>query len=304
MDQLAALRAYVRIVEAGSFTQASASLGMPKATVTKLIQSLEAHLRTKLLSRTTRQVSVTSDGAAYYERAVRLLADLDELDGSLTTSQTRPRGRLRVDMSGPLAQHVILPALGEFLERYPDIRIDIGASDRTTDLLAENVDCVLRAGDLSDQSLIARRIADLHMVTCASPAYLARHGAPATPEALERDHVGVIYFSASTGRHRPFEFCSGGELVEVAPGYRVSFNEAGIYVLAVLAGHGVAQVPYFTVREHLASGRLQRVMVDWPVPVLPLHVVYPPNRHLSAKLRVFVDWIAGVFGGAAFLPPQ
>src|SRR3954453_15105180 len=181
MDQLAAMRAFARIVETGSFSKASDSLGLPRATVTKLIQSLEAHLRTSLLNRSTRRVAVTADGAAYYDRAARLLAEIEELDGTLASSQLRPKGRLRIDVPPALARDVIVPALDDFFGRYPEIQLDIGASDRPADLVAENVDCVIRGGTISDPSLIARKIAVLEMVTCAAPSYLARHGEPRHP---------------------------------------------------------------------------------------------------------------------------
>lgn len=191
---------------------------------------MEAHLRTKLLSRTTRRSAVTSDGAAYYERAVRLLADLDELDASVTASQARPKGRLRIDVSAAIAQKIILPALGGFFERYPDIQLDIGSSDRQADLVAENVDCVIRAGTIDDLSLIARRIAEMHMLTVAAPAYLVQHGTPAHPSALEGDHRVVAYFNARTGRRLPFEFVRATERLEVLGHYQAAANEAGTYV--------------------------------------------------------------------------
>jgi DNA-binding transcriptional LysR family regulator len=275
---------------------------MPKATVTKLIQLLEAHLRTRLLSRTTRQLAVTVDGAAYYERAVGLLADLEELDGSVTASQAHPRGRLRVDVSTPVAQHVIIPALDGFYERYPDIQLDLGVSDRQTDMIAENVDCVIRGGELADQSLIARRIAELHMITCASPAYLLRHGIPRQPIDLQQNHFVVSYFSASTGRVRPFRFRRDGDSVEVVGRYRIAVNEVSTYLAAGLASQGVMQAAHFLVREFLQAGTLQQVLPEWTTPSVPLHVVYPPNRHMSNKLRVFVDWIAGLFASAQFGP--
>src|SRR5262245_3293107 len=174
MDQLTAMRAFVRVVEAGSFTRAANLLAIPKPTISKLIQELEAHIHTKLLNRTTRRVTVTPDGAAYYERVVRLLADLDELDGSMTQSQATPKGRLRIDMSASLAMLILIPALPAFHARYPDIQIDLGVTDRLVDLVGENVDCVVRAGELTDQSLIARRIGDCHFVACATPSYLDR----------------------------------------------------------------------------------------------------------------------------------
>src|SRR5690349_8272335 len=183
-DQIAAMRAFARVVEQGSFTRAATTLSMPKATATKLIQTLEAHLQTTLLHRTTRRVSVTPDGAAYYERAVALLADLEELDGSMRLSQVNPKGRLRIDVSASLATLILIPALADFHARFPEIQIDIGVTDRPVDLIGENVDCVIRAGTLTDQSLIARKIAEMHFATCASPSYLQQKGEPRHPDDL------------------------------------------------------------------------------------------------------------------------
>lgn len=304
MDQVAALRAFVRIVETGSFTQAAAGLGTPKATVSKLLQQLEAHLRTKLLSRTTRRLAVTADGAAYYERAARLLHDLEELDASVTASQARPKGRLRVDASSSIAQGIIMPALGGFFARYPDIQLEVGTSDRATDLVADNVDCVIRAGVIGDLSLIARRVAEMHMATCAAPAYLHAHGTPADPRALEQDHVGVGYLKQGLAEPHPLKFVRGGEALEVAVRYQVTVNEAQTYLAAGLAGHGILQVPHFMVRQHLESGALREVLPEWSVPPLPLHVVYSPSRHLSTRLRVFVDWAAALFAKVEFAPPR
>ena len=298
MDQLAAMRAFVRVVEAGSFTRAAISLDTPKPTVTKLIQTLEQHLRTKLLNRTTRRVTVTPDGAAYYERAVQLIADIDELDGSMTAAQTRPKGKLRIDMSGAVAQLVILPALPKFLEAYPDIQIDLGVSDRVTDLIGENVDCVLRAGELIDQSLIARKLSDMPMITCAAPSYLARMGQPKHPDELET-HQTVNFASARTGRVLCFDFTRGNERLEIEGRHKVTLNEGTSYVSALVAGLGIGQSPKFMVDPYLSAGQLTQILPDWHVEPLPLHVVYPPNRHLSNKLRVFVDWVAGLFAGGA-----
>ncbi len=294
MDQLAAMRAFVRVVEAGTFTRAARSLGMPKPTASKLIRTLEGHLRTKLLNRTTRRVTVTPDGAAYYERVVRLLADLDELDGSMTLSQASPKGRLRVDMTAALAMQIVIPALGDFYARYPDIQIDLGVTDRPVDLVGENVDCVVRGGELTDQSLIARRIGELHMVTCAAPSYLAHHGEPTHPSELETQHRVVSYFSAGSGRAFPFTFSLENERHEVRGQSFIAVNDGNAYVSAALAGLGIVQAPVFMVDAHVASGALKPVLAEWNADVIPLHVVYPPNRHLSNRLRVFVDWVAGV----------
>lgn len=301
MDQLAALRAFTRIVETGSFSRASETLGVPRATVTKLVQSLEAHLRTALLNRSTRRVAVTSDGAAYYERAIRLLADLDELDGSLATSQTRPSGRLRIDVPPSFAHDIIIPALGDFFDRYPDIQLDIGASDRPVDLVAENVDCVVRGGTISDTNLIARKIASLELSVCAAPAYLARHGAPAHPDDLA-GHRRLAFASAVSGRVYPFELERDGERASAAGPWQMTVNEVESLVIAAVAGLGIAQLPAFLARRYLEDGRLARVLPEWRSEPVPIYIVYPPNRHLSRKLRVFVDWAVTLFASALPAP--
>lgn len=299
MDQLAAMRAFVRVVETGTFTRAADTLSMPKATVTKLIQGLEAHLRTKLLNRTTRRVLVTTDGALYYERSRRLIADLDELDGSMASSQALPRGKLRIEMSGALASMILVPALCRFHESYPDIQIDLGVSDREIDILAENVDCAIRVGELSDQSLIARRIAEMSVSTCAAPFYLEKFGEPRDPRDLEDGHRVVSYFRPPNGRQIPFVFHSdAGERIEVTGRCVVSVDEGMTYVSAARAGLGIVQAPTFMVREAVAKGELRPVLRDWHRKPLPVHVVYPPNRHLGNKLRVFVDWAANLFAAS------
>jgi LysR family transcriptional regulator, regulator for bpeEF and oprC len=295
MDQVAAMRAFVRVVEAGTFTRASSLLDTPKPTITKLIQALEAHLETKLLHRTTRRVTVTPDGAAYYERVVQLLADLDELDGSMTLSQAAPKGRLRVDVSASLALLIIIPTLPSFHARYPDIQIDLGVTDRVVDLIGESVDCVVRAGELTDQSLIARRIGELDFITCAAPSYLQRYGEPRHPTDFETDHYVVGYFHAGSGRSFPFNFALDAERHEIRGRYIVSVNDSNAYIGAALAGLGAIQAPTFMVQQHIVAGALRPLLDGWTSDIVPLHVVYPPNTHLSNKLRVFVDWVADLF---------
>lgn len=294
-DQIAAMRAFARVVEIGSFTRAAAALAMPKATATKLIQTLEAHLQTTLLHRTTRRVSVTPDGAAYYERVVSLLADLEELDGSMRLSQLNPKGRLRIDVSASLAMLILIPALPDFHARFPDIQIDLGVTDRPVDLIGENVDCVIRAGTLTDQSLIARKIAELHFVTCASPSYLDRYGEPQHPDDIERDHRIVGYLKAGSAQPLPLVFLLNGESREVTAPHIVTVNDGNAYVTAGLAGLGIIHAPIFMVQPHIASGALRPIVRAWTLEPLPLHIVYPPNRHLSNKLRIFVDWVADLF---------
>lgn len=303
MDQIAAMRAFVRVVEAGSFSRAADLMDMPKPTVTKLVQQLEARLRTRLLNRTTRRVGVTPDGAAYYERAVAVLTDFDELEASMVNAAATPRGRLRVDVSTALALLVIIPALPGFHARYPDIRLDLGVSDRPVDLITESVDCVIRGGDLLDPTLVARRITEIEMITCATPGYVARHGLPAHPRDLETGHLMVNYFSPRTGRSFPFEFRRDGETIAMNAPYAVSVNDSTAYVAAALAGLGVAQMPVFMVRQHIAEGRLVRLLEDWESEPIVIHVVFPPNRHLGSRVRVFVDWIAELFATSPLLRP-
>jgi LysR family transcriptional regulator for bpeEF and oprC len=292
MDQLSAMRAFARVVETGNFTRAATTLLMPKATVTTLIQALEQHLHTKLLNRTTRRVMVTTDGALYYERAIQILSEIEELDGSVSSSQSLPSGRLRVEMAGAYAEEILIPALGDFHQRYPDIHIDLGVGDRLVDYLAENVDCALRAGTPSDQSLIARRVAEIQLITCASPAYIEKFGMLEQPENLDDGHFAVSYFRAQSGKTVPFEFRKGSEAFEISPRYILAVNDSRSYVTAAMNGIGIVQAPSFMIREALAEGRLIRLLPEWEREPLPLHIVYPPNRHLSNKVRVFVDWLA------------
>ncbi len=297
MDRLTAMQAFVRVVEAGTFTKAADSLELPKATVTRLIQTLETHLRTKLLNRTTRRVTVTPDGAAYYERVKELLDDIDELEGAMSTARAKPQGRIRVDVPSALGQHVLMPALRDFHERYSGIQIDLGVSDRPVDLIGDNVDCVIRGGELGDQGLVARRIGELNFVCCASPDYLKRHGLPLHPRELSSSaHRVVHYFSARTGRMLPLDFNRGAERIAISgDNYVVAVNDSNAYVSAGLAGLGVLQTPSFLVQEHLGAGRLDVLLADWSSATIPVHVVYPPNRHLSTKVRVFVDWVVELF---------
>ena len=301
MDQIQALRIFVRVVEAGTFTRAADSLSLPKATVTKHVQALEERLRVKLLNRTTRRVTVTPDGAAYYDRTVRLLTDLDDIEASMTNARANPRGRLRIDVGTSVAQLLIIPQLAEFHARYPDIQVDLGVSDRTVDLIGDNVDCVIRGGELSDQSLVARRIGNLEFITVAAPAYLERKGTPTHPLEIEEKHASVIYFSPQSGRHYPLEFRRGDESIDITGPYQLSVNEANAYVTSIVAGLGIGQITSWQAQRYLASGALVQLLPDWTQPLLPVYVVYPPNRHLSAKVRAFVDWAAELFQREAHL---
>jgi DNA-binding transcriptional LysR family regulator len=301
MDQLLALRVFVRIADAGTFARAADSLDMPKPTVTKLIQNLENHLGVRLLQRTTRRVTVTPEGAAYYERASRLVSELEDMDAAAANTRAKPKGRLRVEIGSSLANLILIPALPQFCVRYPDIELELGVSDRLADLIGEGVDCVIRGGELAESSLIARRIAQLRYVTCASPAYLRSHRAPKQPRDIEQGHSVVNYMSALTGRAFPLHFHRGEEKLEIR-GAGVSVNESTAHLIALLAGLGLGQTFHFMAQPYQKRRALLPLLADWTRPPHSLHVVYPPNRHLNARVRVFVDWAVEVF--AAFGNPD
>lgn len=290
------MQTFVRVVEAGSFTKAADSMAVAKPKVTRLIQLLEAHLDTKLLNRTTRRVTVTPDGAAYYERALQVIGTLEEIESSLSRAKAHPRGQLRVEVSAPVAQFVLIPALPQFYARYPDIQIELGVTDRTVDLISEHVDCALRAGELTDQSLVARRIGEFHTIVCASPSYLERHGVPMHPREIEEgDHTVVSRFLHSSGRVPPLTLTRKDERLEIRGRHQLSVDEANARLAAGLAGLGIIRTATSMAQPHIEAGRLQPLLPDWCTDPIPMYVVYPPNRHLSAKVRVFVDWVAELF---------
>lgn len=297
MNKFLAVQVFIQVVDAGGFTRAAENMQLPKATVSTLVQSLEDSLSVKLLNRTTRHVSVTPEGAAYYEQCTRILADLREAEEALSSARLSASGRLRVDAPTGLASEVIIRALPGFFERYPGIRLELGCSDRPVDLVEEGVDCAIRGGRrLADSSLVAKRVGTMHYSTCASPDYLARHGRPSHPDDLAR-HRCVNYFSARTGKMFDWYFAKGGERMQLTVSGHVALSDSYAYTAAGLAGLGVIQMANFLTEPLVQDGRLVPVLCDWTNEPLPIHVVYPRNRHLSAKVRVFVDWVADLFCG-------
>ena len=293
MDRFDAMKAFVRVVEAGSFTKAAQTLHMSRTTVTQLVQQLEARLRLKLLNRTTRQVNVTEDGAAYYQRIVRVLAELEDVEGSLPGASAAPHGVLRVDVPSPLATLVLIPALPEFHARYPDIQFDMGASDRKVDLIGDNVDCVVRGGAVDDQSLVARHVGDLQLGVYAAPAYLARAGTPLHPSELQEEtHRIVKYRWSGSGDGFPYAMRKDGEPMKMLGRHILTIDDGNAYLAAGLAGLGVLWLPAYMARAHAARGELLPLFEDWRTDAMPLYVAYPPHRHVSRKLRVFIDWVA------------
>jgi len=295
MDQLQAIRAFARVVEAGNFTRAADSLDMPNATLSKLVQELEAHLGVRLLQRTTRRVTVTPEGQDYYAKATRVLRDLEDIDSTFNVARSKPRGHLRIDVGGSTARDVLVPLLPDFLSRYPDIRIDLGVSDRSVDLISDNVDCVIRGGALDASSLVARGIGHATMVTCASPDYLRHNGIPAYPEELRNGHRLVSYLSPQNGRAVPFRFEREGERSELKIEHRIGVNESNAHLAACVAGLGIIQTFSYAAGAALRDGTLVEILPDWRPAPYPFHVVYPHNRYVTHRLRVFIDWLVECF---------
>ncbi|ELV2843058.1 LysR family transcriptional regulator [Enterobacter cloacae] len=298
MDQLMAMRAFTRVVETGSFTRAADSLNMPIATLSKLVKALEAHLEIRLLHRTTRRVVTTPEGTEYYEKALRVLIDIEDIDTSFRVSHATPKGHLRVDIGGSTARDVLIPLLPDFMQRYPDIRIDLGVADRPVDLISGNVDCVIRGGPLNDSTLIARHLGDADMVTCATPGYLKKHGVPAYPQELRNGHKLICYLSPVTGRPFPFRFRKGGEVQEIGISHYLGVNESNAHLAAAVAGLGIIQTFTYSAKTYLQAGTLQEILSDWHPAAYPFHVVYPQNRHLTHRLKAFIAWLAAVFPAA------
>ncbi|OWP48474.1 LysR family transcriptional regulator [Pseudomonas nitroreducens] len=295
MDQLQAIRAFARVVEAGNFTRAADSLDMPNATLSKLVQELEAHLGVRLLQRTTRRVTVTPEGQDYYAKATRVLRDLEDIDSTFNIARSKPRGHLRIDVGGSTARDVLVPLLADFLARYPDIRIDLGVSDRSVDLIGDNVDCVIRGGALDASSLVARGIGQATMVTCASPEYLRHNGVPAYPEELRNGHRLVSYLSPQNGRAVPLRFERDGERSELKLEHRIGVNESNAHLAACVAGLGIIQTFSYAAGAALRDGSLVEILADWRPSPYPFHVVYPHNRYVTHRLRVFIDWLVECF---------
>jgi LysR family transcriptional regulator for bpeEF and oprC len=298
MDRFDAMRLFTRIVELGSFTKAGEDLQVPRATVTHTIKQLEARLGVRLLQRTTRHVSATLDGNAYYARCIQLLADLEETETAFSAGAANPKGKLRIDMQGSLAMHFVLPQLPAFLAMYPDIELEIGMGDRVVDLVREGIDCVLRAGELPDSSLVGRTVAALSQVTCASADYLKHHGVPESIAALEQ-HRAVNFFSSLSGKILPFDFLVDGAMHSVMiKGQQVAVNNGEAYVQCCVGGLGLIQAPRYHVAQYLADGILTEVLADFRPAPMPVSILYPHHRQLSRRVRVLVEWIADLMARA------
>ena len=296
MDRFDAMRVFCRVVERRSFTLAAEDTGLPRSTVTDAIKQLEARLGVRLLQRTTRHVSPTLDGEAYYQRCLRILSDIEDAEGAFAGA--KPKGVLRVDVHGTLARHFVLPNLPSFLDTYPEIEFQMTEGDRFVDLIREGIDCVLRVGTLQDSDMIARRVAMLEEATLAAPAYVDRFGMPMHPEALD-GHRMVGFRSSATGGLLPLEFTVNGQVREITLPATISVNAAESYFAAAKLGLGLIQVPRYHAEDALGSGELLHVLKDFPPTRTPVSMLYPRSRQLSPRVRVFIDWLIKVFAGQA-----
>ncbi|WP_018607370.1 LysR family transcriptional regulator [Uliginosibacterium gangwonense] len=293
MDRFQAMQLFSKVVEFGSFTRAADELHIPRATASHTIKQLERRLGVSLLHRTTRAVSVTLDGNAYYQRCLRLLADLEDAESAFAT-RTIPKGILRVELQPTIGLHFVIPRLPEFHARFPQIQLEVSMGDRLVDLLREGIDCAVRVGELGDSPLVGRRLALLEQLTCASPAYLASQGRPDSIEEFMQ-HAVVNYFSTTTGKPAPFDFCVAGRVQSILRHSDIAINNAEGYVACARAGLGIIQAPRHHVAADLACGALCEIMSTLRPPPVPVSILYPYHAQLSTRLRAFIDWLAEVF---------
>jgi LysR family transcriptional regulator for bpeEF and oprC len=300
MDRFFAMKVFTRVVESRSFVKAAESLQLAAPQVSRTVQALEAHLGARLLNRTTRSISVTDDGEAYYQRSIRVLAEVDEMEAELTHAKLNPKGRLKVNLPALIAKMIIIPALPDFFERYPDIEIEMGLSDRQVDIVEEGVDCVIRTGELEDSGLVARRIGNMRRITCASPSYLEKYGEPKTIADLH-NHIGVNYVSSNTGRVRSWDYLVGGVVETVDMRGLIAVNDVDAYISCGLHGLGLLKSAVYPLAPHLERGELIEILKDYCSPPRAISIMYARNRHLPRKVRVFADWVAEVFAREALM---
>ncbi len=302
MDRLDQLRVFVRVSELSGFSRAADDLSLPRATVSAAVAQLEATLGQRLLARTTRRVRLTPDGDSLLRRARALLADYEILaapPAATPASETRVRGRLRVDLPGRISRLVVMPALPGLLARHPGLEVDLGANDHAVDLVEAGIDCAVRVGQLASSSLVARPLGAFELVNCASPAYLAAHGVPQTVAELAAPPHWVVGYGAQTGvaggmRALWDHVDAGGTPRQQPVRCRVAVHEVETYIAAARAGLGLVQLPWYDVRSLVDAGELVLLLPQARPAPMPVHVIVPHRRHLSPRVRVFADWMAGL----------
>jgi len=294
MDRLQAMRVFVSVAELGSFTRAANALGLSRARVSEAVAELESALGARLLHRTTRHVTTSDDGRAYYERARQILSDLDDAEALVTGAPRSARGRLRVAMPMALARAFVVPALPRFLAAHPELALEVRLENRSLALLEDGVDCAISYGKPADDSLIAQSVTTTHLLTCAAPAYLARHGTPRAPDDLS-GHACVLFLSLDSARPAPWAFLERGAARELRPDGSLAFNSMEACVEAAVAGLGVTQVLSSIAAPALKARRLRAVLSENAAPGPSIYLVYPPQRRASVRLRALLDFLREVF---------
>lgn len=290
MDRIEQYRVFIRVAEMGSFIGAAHALEIPRASVSSAVQQLESMLGTQLLNRTTRQVSLTDDGSRLLDPARRLVADADALQSRFQDATGEIVGRLRIEAPTRLARRLIIPALPDFLELHPRIDVRLGSSDREVDLVREGIDAAIRVGRLRDSGLVARQLGNVALVNCASPAYLQRHGTPASPDQLAADHW-LVGYARNAGPAEPWEWQVGETTQVLALRNRVIVDSAEAYIAGAVAGLGLIQVPQYDIQHLLDDGRLVDVLPAFRAAPMPVAVVFPGSRRRSPALSALVNWI-------------
>jgi DNA-binding transcriptional LysR family regulator len=293
MDTLGAIRVFSRVVEAGSFSAVARELGTTQPTVSKQIAMLEEHLGTRLVNRTTRNLTLTEDGKTYYECCRHILNAVEEADGAVGRRQATPSGLIRAGCPVAFGRLHVAPRMRRFLDRYPELRVELVMSDQFGDLVEQGVDVTIRIGDLADASLIARLVGVTRRVTIGSPEYFARMGEPRTPHDLVR-HNCLVYTRLSTGNEWHFNGPSGLIKVRVAGTFLADNSEA--IRAAVIAGVGIGVAPIWSLYDEIARGEVRIVLADYEPKRLPIHALYPSRRFVSSKVRAFIDFLADEFG--------
>lgn len=293
MDRFEAMRVFCSVIEAGGFAAAAERLGMSTSAVSRHVAQLEAHLDVRLLNRTTRRMNPTEEGYAYFERCTQLLADLEETEATLSGEARRPRGRLRLTAPIALAALRLAPAFAAFSQRYPEVTLDIVLSDNLADFTEEGLDLAIRVGRVGSENLVARRIGETELLIAASPAYLQRAGTPLSPAELSR-HACFTYAYSAAGNQWQFAD-KEGQPVNVRIGGPINANNGMLLAEMAVAGGGIVHAPCFILQPLIARGLLRRLLPDWGAQRLPIHVVYPTRRHLSAKVRAMTAFLAEWF---------
>ena len=296
MDKVASLRAFVKVVETGSFSEAGRQLRLSRSAISKYVAELEESLGVRLLNRTTRHASPTENGQTYFERSLAILSEIDAADQAVSQAQSAPRGLLRINAPMSFGTLQLGPVLAQFMERYPQIQLHLVLSDELLDPVQSGFDVTLRIAELESSSLIARKIMPIDRAVCASPEYLVRHGTPAHPRDL-RNHASLTYGLLLTGNQWKLTGADGDHWIQ--PAWSLCVNNAEVLRDTAIGGCGIALLPTFIAEAALKSGALRAILTDYHAPPLTLYAIYSSTRHLSVKVRLFIDFLVERFASRA-----